>query len=67
MMNWKDYSEKPTESTISSYPTLLDIVNDVVGISESNHLYKYPLERHKNAYYDNDKVEHYIMVFKFRK
>ena len=61
-MNWKDYSEKPTGENLSSYPTLLDIVDDVVGISERKHLYKYPLKRPEILYYDCDKVGRYFMV-----
>ena len=62
MIDWKQYSNKPTESTLSLYPSLLDVIKNEVGEEEKNQLYKFPLDRLQNMLYDLDKVGRYFMV-----
>ncbi len=43
MMDWSRYSNQPTPETISSYPTILDILKKVVEEEEQEQLHKMPL------------------------
>ena len=45
MIDWSRYSSRPTVETISSYPTILDILKDVVEEEEREQLHKMPLDR----------------------
>lgn len=62
MIDWKQYSKKPTEATLSLYPSLLDVIKQEVEEEEKNQLYKYPLDRPHTMLYDFDKVGRYFMV-----
>lgn len=62
MIDWKQYSKKPTEATLSLYPSLLDVIKQEVEEEEKTQLYKYPLDRPRTMLYDFDKVGHYFML-----
>ena len=62
MIDWKQYSKKPTEATLSLYPSLLDVIKQEVEEEEKTQLYKYPLDRPHIMLYDFDKVGRYFMV-----
>ena len=62
MIDWKQYSNKPTESTISLYPSLLDVIKNEVEEEEKSQQYKFPLNRSHNMLYDLKKVGKYCLV-----
>ena len=40
MIDWEQYSKKPTEATLSLYPSLLDVIKQEVEDEEKKQLYK---------------------------
>ena len=64
MIDWSHYNNRPTLENISSYPTILDILKDVVGEEEQEQLHKLPLS--KGAYsaigYDLTRVGRYFLL-----
>ena len=64
MIDWSHYNNRPTLENISSYPTILDILKDVVGEEEQKQLHKLPLS--KGAYsaigYDLTRVGRYFLL-----
>lgn len=62
MIDWKQYPEKPTEATLSLFPSLIDVIKQEVEEEEKKQLYKYPLDRPHTMLYDFDKVGRYFMV-----
>lgn len=48
MMNWSDFSEKPTTDTIGSYPTIVDIIESILEEEENGMLHRDPLSSKRN-------------------
>ena len=63
MIDWTQFSCKPSETTLSSYPSLLDVVEKVVEEEEKDQLFKFPLGRPRTISYNLDKVGRYCMVY----
>lgn len=64
MIDWMKFGTVPTEENLSTYPTILDILEDVVAMEEAEQLYKMPLDRiARDDYYDWTRVGHYIMTY----
>ena len=63
MIDWSRYSNRPTLETISSYPTILDILKDVVEEEEQEQLHKMPLSKGiYSAGYDLTRVGRYSLL-----
>lgn len=63
MIEWKEFGEQPAEETLRNYPTILDIVKDVVALEEKKQIHKLPLYREKNdSFYDWSRTGHYLML-----
>lgn len=63
MIDWSHYSNRPTSETISSYPTMLDILKDVVEEEEHKQLYKLPLlKRECIMRYDLTRLGRYFLL-----
>lgn len=54
---------KPTTGTLKDYPTILDILKDVVAQEEETQIHKLPLNRQKtDFFYDWSKTGHYLLM-----
>lgn len=54
---------KPTAGTLKDYPTILDILKDVVAQEEETQIHKLPLNRQKtDFFYDWSKTGHYLLM-----
>lgn len=63
MIDWGKFDKKPTEDTLKDYPTILDILKDVVAQEEEKQLFKLPLNRERNDYfYDWSRTGHYLLM-----
>ena len=63
MIDWERFGEKPTEDTLKDYPTILDIVKDIVAQEEERQIHKLPLDRaKKNYFYDFTRTGHYLLM-----
>lgn len=64
MIDWSRYSNRPTMETLSSYPTILDILKDVVEGEEREQLHKMPLDRGvcRDIGYDLTRVGRYFLL-----
>lgn len=63
MIDWERFGEKPTEDTLKDYPTILDIVKDIVAQEEERQIHKLPLDREKkNYFYDFTRTGHYLLM-----
>lgn len=52
----------PSADSLSTYPTLLDVLKDVVATEERDQLYKYPLNRASDMFYDWSRTGKYNLV-----
>ena len=64
MIDWSLYSNQPTLETISSSPTILDILKNVVEEEEQEQLYKMPLSKNgcRALGYDFTRVGRYFLL-----
>ena len=63
MVDWGRFSKQPTTETLKDYPTILDILKDVVAQEEIEQLHKLPLNRERGDYfYDWSRTGHYVML-----
>lgn len=62
MIDWKQWSEKPNESNISKYPTITDIVEDIIKDEESDLVNKYPLSHNKTFISKLERLGKYCLV-----
>ena len=63
MINWRSFDKQPTADTLNDYPTILDILKDVVGQEEEEQIHKLPLNREKSDYfYDWSRTGHYLLM-----
>lgn len=63
MIEWDKFNKIPTEDTLKDYPTILDILKDVVAHEEEGQLFKLPLSREKNDFfYDWSRTGHYLLT-----
>lgn len=63
MIDWNRYDKQPTADTLQDYPTILNILEDVVAQEEDKQLFKLPLYREiKNHFYDWSRTGHYLLV-----
>lgn len=63
MINWRSFDKQPTADTLNDYPTILDILKDVVGQEEEEQILKLPLNREKSDYfYDWSRTGHYLLM-----
>ena len=62
MMNWERFSIMPAQESIQDYPTILDILRNVVSDEESAAAFTMPLD--KNRSYLSDLIEpgHYLLM-----
>ena len=64
MIDWNRFDKQPTAETLKDYPTILDILKDVVAQEEDKQLHKLPLNREKIDYfYDWSRTGHYLMMY----
>ena len=66
MIDWKAFNSIPTEDTLQEYPTILDILKDVVAQEEDMALYDMPLDKERTSLHDMRRVGHYVMIFDHR-
>ena len=63
MIDWSRFDMKPTTGTLKDYPTILDILKDVVAQEEETQIHKLPLNRQKtDFFYDWSKTGHYLLM-----
>lgn len=64
MIEWSRFDKEPTAETLKDYPTILDILKDIVAQEEEEQLHKLPLNREWNDYfYDWSRTGHYLMMY----
>ena len=63
MIDWSRFDKQPTAETLKDYPTILDILKDVVAQEEEKQLFKLPLNRERyDFFYDWSSTGHYLMM-----
>lgn len=63
MIDWERYGKQPGEDTLTDYPTILDVLKDVVAQEEEAQIHKLPLNRQKtDFFYDWSKTGHYLLM-----
>lgn len=63
MIDWKKFGKQPTADTLKDYPTILDILKDIVAQEEDTQIHKLPLNRQKtDFFYDWSKTGHYLLM-----
>lgn len=63
MIDWKKFGKQPTADTLKDYPTILDILKDIVAQEEDTQIHKLPLNRQKtDFFYDWSKTRHYLLM-----
>lgn len=63
MIDWERFDKKPTKDTLKDYPSILDIVKDIVAQEEKRQIHKLPLDRaKKNYFYDFTRTGHYLLM-----
>lgn len=64
MIDCERYGKQPGEDTLTDYPTILDVLKDVVAQEEEAQIHKLPLNRQKtDFFYDWSKTGHYLMMW----
>lgn len=64
MIEWERFGKQPTAYTLKDYPTILDVLKDVVAQEEEQQIHKLPLNRIKTDYfYDWSKTGHYLLMW----
>lgn len=62
MMDWSKYRTKPEADTIQDYPTIVDVIEDILEYEEQHLvLSKYPLSENHTELYDMEEPDHYFV------
>lgn len=63
MIDWSKYSTKPEADTIQNYPTIVDVIEDILEYEEQHlKLTKFPLSDNRTWLYDMEEPGHYIVM-----
>lgn len=63
MIDWSKYSTKPEADTIQDYPTIVDVIEDILEYEEQHlKLTKFPLSDNRTWLYDMEEPGHYIVM-----
>lgn len=63
MIDWSKYSIKPEKDTIQDYPTIVDVIEDILEYEEQHlKLTKFPLSGNRTELYDMEEPGHYFVI-----
>ena len=63
MIDWSKYSIKPAKDTIQDYPTIVDVIEDILEYEEHHlKLTKFPLSESRTELYDMEEPGHYFVM-----
>ena len=63
MIDWSKYSIKPEADTIQDYPTIVDVIEDILEYEEQHlKLTKFPLSESRTELYDLEEPGHYFVM-----
>ena len=63
MINWNKYSTEPTNSNLLEYPTIIDVVEDILNYENANtQLSMFPLAKDRTWLYKMEEPGHYMAV-----
>lgn len=63
MIDWSCYSIKPNDGNLQKYPTIVDLLQDIMEYEEEHlHLTKYPLSCSRTELYEMEEPGHYFVM-----
>lgn len=63
MIDWSKYCIKPEADTILDYPTIVDVIEDILEYEEQHlKLTKFPLSGNRTELYDMEEPGHYFVI-----